>query len=167
MRILMKVHEHIRDQNSTPDTLALALFQTAKMVYNDDCPDPEAYLHQPDNDAPYAQELELLDGAVNPEGLTNLARSWNNDIANTMEKALATILATQVCDGPARWLAAPPNQVYDLKTAVMALDGDFYAFADQALLVNEAGFTTMLKALELNYIIQHPEQYAAITVWPK
>lgn len=168
MLLLMKVPKSVRKDGQTADKLAQALFRIASYHYNEDCSDSEAYLWEPPDSYEMAKELSLLDGKTDPEALKTVAKDWNNSLARNFDTALAAILtATQSSEGPDRWLAASSTQIYDMKKAAMALDNDFYAFAEYALLVNDKYITTRLQDKELDAILAEPEDYAIITVHPK
>lgn len=168
MLFLMKIPKGTRKDGQTADELAQALFRIASCQYNEDCSDSEAYLWEPTDTYDIAKELSLLDGKKDPEVLKTVAKGWNNSLARSFDAALAAILtAAQSLEGPDRWLAASSTQMYDMKKAAMALDNDFYAFAEYALLVNDKYITTRLQDKELAAILASPEDYAAITVHPK
>lgn len=50
----------------------------------------------------------------------------------------------------------------------MALDGDFYVFADYALLVDgHSGFTVLMRDDDMARILACPGEYLIISVFPK
>lgn len=167
MRVLMKIPDSILTRNLPAAKLARELFSIVSYHYNEECGDSEAYLQVPANDENLAEDMALLNGRYDPDKITAMAKEWNNQLAEDFERVLAQALATQACPGSARWLTIPSPQIYELKKAIMALDNDFYAFAEQALLVNSKYITTRLQAEELNDILAHPDSYATITVHPK
>lgn len=166
MLILMKKDARHADAGS-PEELAKMLFRTAVEAYNDQAADREAYLHEPDEDD-YAEDLSFVDGAADPDAIREMALGWNGNIAKAFDGSLSAVMSCAKGDGPGKWLSVPGPLVYGLKKAAMALDNDFYSFAEKALLVNDQGyFTTRLQAAELADILAHPENYAAIDAAPK
>lgn len=175
MILLIKLLPKERPDNAAPDELARILFDIAKNVYNDTASNSEAYLRQPHPDADFAAELRLLDGADNPNYVKNIANAWNQQIAMDFERALNAAETNVQCapdpikNGARRqWLTCPAPKIYDLKKAVLALDGVFYEYADKALLVNpNGGFTTLLTDDQIKDINTNPQNYAVIEVFPK
>lgn len=170
MRILMHVPENIRQESHGREELASRLFRLASDIYNECADDREAYLLRPDSPNPVSEQIELLDGHEDPEKLKQEASGWDMAIAAEFEKAIAKALASQRSDHAcaARWLDVPTDAAYALKKTAMALDDDFYSFAEQAVLRKGDGhFTTRLYQEHLNQILADPGSYAAITVWPK
>lgn len=166
MLILMRKDARHADAGS-PEELARMLFRTAVEAYNDQAADREAYLHESDEDD-YAEELSLVDGAADPDAIREMALGWNKNIAKVFDGSLSAVMSGVKGDGSEKWLSVPSPLVYGLKKAVMALDNDFYSFAEEALLVNDRGyFTTRLQDAELADILAHPENYAAIDAAPK
>ena len=169
MKILMKVDPDIRPEDSEDrDELAMTLFRSVKDVYNEDAGDKEAYLVEPEEEGA-SEELDLVDGATDPGNIIKMAENWNRNVAKDFEMALVSAISKAGdTTGFMKWLNVPSQTVYTLKKAVMALDGDFYEFAETALLVNEHNyFTTRLEDAQLADIKANPGGYASITVYPK
>ena len=146
MKILMKILSEERPMIDDPAELALTLFRMARDAYGE-C---------------------AGDGKADPEGIAELARSWNPGLADDFQRAISEAEQASAGVGAGRWLSVPGQLVYGLKKAAMALDGDFYCFAEKALLVNEYRyFTTRLSDVELEDVARNPGSYAAIDVYPK
>ena len=168
MKILMKILPEERPVADDPAELALTLFRMARDAYGECAGDSEAYLAEPDASLPADEALGLLDGKADPEGIAELARSWNPGLADDFQRALSKAEQASAGVGAGRWRSVPGQLVYGLKKAAMALDGDFYCFAEKALLVNEHRyFTTRLSDAELEDIGRNPGSYAVIDVYPK
>ena len=82
-----------------------------------------------------------------------------NQLINTVE---------QKPDGRKKWLSCPPSDIYTMKKAAIAIDGQVGDFADYALLINDCGsLTSILGRRELADIQAHPENYVSFEVYPK
>ena len=117
-----------------------------------------------------AELLDFHDGAVEPERIVSLAEDWNKCIEKRLDAVLARMQAAAGPrhDGTRAWLDCPPSDIYALKKAAMALDGDFYDFADSALLMKDRNhLSVLLKDVELSDVMARPEDYAVIEVTPK
>lgn len=100
----------------------------------------------------------------------DMASGWNRRVQKDFDTAVKSLAGQlkPLPDGTYPWLDGSSTAIYELKKAAMALDGQFYDFANHALLVNQAQyFTTVLTSVELSDILQNPEHYAAIEVSPK
>ena len=168
MKTLMKIFPEERPGSDDPVELALTLFLMARDAYDKCAGDDETYLADPGGSLPLDKAVGLLDGKADPEGMISLARSWNTDLADDFQRALSEAEKATAGTGGHRWLSVPGQIMYELKKAAMALDGDFYIFAEKALLINEHRyFTTRLTDEELEDIGKNPGNYALIEVHPK
>lgn len=169
MKILMRILEEERPMFDDSCELASILFDIASDAYDECAGDSEAYLTDPDYSLPMDKATSLLDGKADPEGIVKLARGWNEGLAADFQRILSEAEKAQTSGtGAQRWLSVPSQTMYALKKAVRALDGDFYTFAENALLVNEHRyFTTRLTDEELSDIEKNPGNYAVIEVYPK
>ena len=170
MKVLIKIHSE-REPAQTPDQLAQALFNRLQNAYLDQSGDREAYLLQPDVCGKHAAEtLSFIDGMENPETLKKEAENWNRRLEASFTMALHNMECTlkRRPGMGARWLSAPDPLLYDLKKAAMALDDDFYCFAECAVLTDvHDTLQCRLEDEEKNDIAAHPENYAILQVWPK
>lgn len=95
------------------------------------------------------------------------ASAWNQRIREDFCRTLDNLCAERANNAGVFPL---DNQItYELKKAAMALDNDFYSHAELATCLGEMQdyFNTAIKAEELAAILQNPENYALIEVWPK
>lgn len=169
MRILLRIPDHeLPEGEGSRDETARTLFRIVADEYQDEASCSDAYLHQPDSDKGLAEELDLICGVDHPYKIRDIARSWNSDVLKEFDRSIKALMdkAPTGADGVRDWFAAGSTLIYDVKKAAMALDSDFYDFAEDALLVRRY-FTTVLTELELKDILDHPENYAVITVSPK
>ena len=149
MKTLIKILPEERPGSDDPAELALTLFLTARGAYDECAGDDEAYL-------------------ADPEGMIRLASLWNLGLADDFQRALSEAEKASTGEDTRRWLSVPGQIMYELKKAAMALDGDFFLFAEKALLVDEHRyFTTRLTDEELEDIVKNPGNYALIEVHPK
>lgn len=175
MKLLMNVPSGLRAACGTPDELAMGLFARAKDAYEASASDHTAYLAEAWSAETAAAGLALVDGSARPQEVLDMARNWNQDVAMEFEHALNAAEAQVTCStdpdkkGARRqWLTCPKPALYRLKVAAMALDGDFYDFADSALLMKDRNhLSVLLKDVELSDIMARPEDYAVIEVTPK
>lgn len=143
----------------TPEEKARELFETVKDIYNRCAADDEAYLVDEFSD--------FVFGENEPEKVTREASAWNQEIREDFCRALDNLYTERAKDAGVFTL---DNQItYELKKAAMALDNDFYSHAELATCLGETQdyFNTTIKAEELADILQNPENYALIEVWPK
>lgn len=170
MKALIKIQSE-RKPGQTPDQLAAALFGRLQSAYLDQSGDREAYLLQPEVCGEHiAETLSFVDGMENPETLKKEAENWNGRLEASFTMALRNLECTlkRRPDMGARWLSAPDPLLYDLKKAAMALDDDFYCFAECAVLTNiDNILRCRLDDEEKKDILKHPEGYAILQVWPK
>lgn len=170
MRVLLRLNPDERAECVTPDETATHAFNMVKSEYNDSASCDDAYLYDPGDDIESAaEEHDLIDGAVHPEEIIAIAQAWNQRLMDEFDRALAELQKSVPLgpNGKHDWLSQP-QKIYDLKKAVVAIDGSFYDFAEDVLLVNEANyFTTVLTDEQLAAIIANPELYVCIEVHPK
>lgn len=170
MKVLIKIKSE-REPEQTPDQLAKALFNRLQNAYLDQSGDREAYLLQPDVCGEHTAEiLSFVDGMENPETLKKEAENWNHELEASFTMALRNLECTlkRKPNMDAKWLNAPDPLLYDLKKAAMALNDDFYCFAECATLIDiHDTLQCRLDSKEKNDILEHPENYAILQVWPK
>ncbi len=165
MTVLLKLNDEYRVENGDKEAQAKAAFGHVSSVYADCADVSDAYLYDPETD--YAENLNFIDGKDTPEKVLEIAEGWNSNIQATFGTALRKMQAS-IHWTTGKYLAMPSTLIYDVKKAAMALDNDFYAFADRALLVNRSGYmTTVLHGHELDAIRARPQDYAVIEVTPK
>lgn len=178
MLVLMKIPSEdmpdetaLRDgSNNELDDAAEILFNTVKDQYNEQADCSDAYLHEYGDVSGLAENLGLVLGARDPDTIRDTAENWNKRVQKDFDNAVKTLARSlrPLPDGTYPWLDGSSTEIYALKKAAMALDGQFYDFADYALLVNQAQyFTTVLTSIELTDILRNPGQYAIIEVSPK
>lgn len=143
----------------TLEEKARTLFETVRNIYNNCANDDEAYLIDEFSDCVF--------GEHEPERVIGEASAWNQRIREDFRRALAQLYAERSKNAGVLPL---DNQItYELKKAAMALDNDFYSFAELATCLGEKQdyFNSVIKGEELAAIQQNPENYALIEVWPK
>lgn len=157
-----------RDE-ATTEILAHGLFDRLQETYCDYADDSEAYLHEPDDTGSYVEDMELVLGADDPGKIRSIAEGWNMSLAQEMERVLSKIQACQAdgIHGARRWLSAATVDLYELKKAAMALDNDFYSFADKCLLLCGHPTARFSNDAELAPVLADPGSYAVVAVYPK
>ena len=171
MLILLKKNESVLPTDP-PASVAAWAFQQAEAQYGRQSADREAYIVSDFQETPIEKALSLVDGRTDPEKIKAMAAGWNTEIDVAFADALAALVATAPdADAMGRIHYSETedrSKIYDLKKAVLALDGCFYCFAERALLVgDERCFTTLLRPEELERILDRPEDYASIEVYAK
>ena len=167
MFVLMRLRD--RTPGLSPDEAYLEFFDAFKSAYEDDAADGEAYLSDPSED-PSAAAANFVDGALAPDEIRETASRWNGTVESTFDACLGQLRAQAPLnpDGSVHWLGAPSPAIYSFRKAAVALDGQFYDFADRILLVNEHRYpTAVFTERELAHAMACPEEYAMFDVWPK
>lgn len=163
MKILMRLDPDLRSDDPADDVLTA--FGIAKSALDDSRTVGDSYLMEPPYSETAAEFLQFTDGAENPSEILDTARKWNADVIAGFERTLSALVSAAGKNHD--WLSCP-NQLYELRKAVTALDNTFYDFADTALLVDPAGgFTGILKDEQLLDIEENTENYVQITVYVK
>lgn len=167
MKILLKVPADIRQiPIDCKDKIATELFKHVKSQYDTQVHN-QAYLANIDNGSP-AENISLVLGAEHPETIKRTAENWNADRSREFDTALKTVNASRRGQSPDNWHNANTHALYALKKAAMTLDGDFFMFAEHALLINRYEyFTTIITDGQLRQILQIPGNYATMEVTPK
>lgn len=170
MKLLIRIPDWMREDAPSADLLAHALFQKASDAYNGHTTDTEAYLRPiPDGESP-SSYLKLIDGTAKPDDIRTMAREMNDRICDRFTQALSELYhhTKKKPNGEPLWLSAPDTDIYALKKAAMALDNDFFTFAESGILIDEHDcLATRLSSEEIKAIALHPEQFASITVYAK
>lgn len=172
MKILLRIPEEalpLPDCENFSRQAAAVLFNTVSEQYNEQVHDPDVYLYDYGDRSDMDKALNMIYGPDSPDKIKETAASWNQEIMDEFSRALKALAdATPKTEaGALDWLRAPSPVIYDMKKAAMALDGDFYEYARQALLISKKGyFTTFLTDAQLEHILTHPEEYAVINVIP-
>lgn len=169
MEVLIRLPKELSEQNLSPNELAETLHKQVCQLYNESVSDSEAYIQSIPAGVLPSRHLELVAGTIDPESIKSIGQSWNDTQSEAFTRAIKNVYEhAGRTSGQTLWHTAPKTDIYVLKKAAMALDDDFYDFADRALLVDKYGrFTTILTADEICEITEHPEQFACITVYPK
>lgn len=177
MKVLTKLKPNEmpeKSQTITPELkseAARSMFNRFKLEYDTrfghGCDAP--YLYEPEKGADWAGELSLIYGPEYPGSIRNHAKSWNAALDDAFSAAVEKLRKeTPIKDGKPAWHEAPGQTIYAVKMAAMAIDGDLYAFADEALMVGDYGrLETSLEQQKLDEILRHPERYAILEVYPK
>lgn len=167
MKVLIKAADS-RVSGESANDLAISLFNRINENYLDQSGDNEAYLLNPEGKSDSAAEdMFLIDGMEKPEEIVKEAAGWNKTLEDAFSKALEAVRA-DVKNTPGAWLNANYVKIYQLKKAAMALDDDFYEFAESAVLIDDhVGLKCRITEEELNDIKAHPDDYAIVHVWPK
>ena len=143
----------------TSEEKARELFKIVQSIYNSCADDSEAYLIDEFSDCVFGEDK--------PEKIIREASTWNQIIREDFRRALAQLYVVRAQNAGVIPL---DNQItYELKKAAMALDNDFYSFAEQATCLGKTQdyFKTVIKDEELAEIRQNPKNYALIEVSPK
>lgn len=159
MRILFNLSE--LTIGSTPaEELEEEIVSLLKELYNDSADDDEAYLLDELN--------ELVLGRDTPDQLVNEAMEWNDRLRKDLDIALAKMQVQKAKDG--HW-PVDDQTTYELKKAAMAIDDDFYSYAEYAVarpLTSEPRYLqVVVTAEELEHIKQHAEQFAIAEIYAK
>lgn len=167
MKILIKAAD-LRVSGESANDLAISLFNRINADYLDQTADGEVYLLNPkDKSDTAAEDMFLIDGKEKPEEIVKEALDWNKGLEDAFSKALEAVQA-DVKNTLGAWLNAKYTNIYRLKKAVMALDDDFYEFAESAVLIDDhVGLRCRITEEQLNDIKAHPDDYAIVHVWPK
>lgn len=164
MQILLKIGDGLAPDGRPSDERALAAFARVKAEYNETVDDPAAYLHESDDESQMLGLMNPIDGRDDPGWLVRIAENWNAGI----QKAYTDAVRALQDAAPEGNYLAHPDKVYPVKKAAMALDGEFYMFADNALLVNgHSGFTVLMRDDDMARIRACPGDYLIISVFPK
>ena len=135
MRILMYTEPYL-DTELTRTQQIHILLHVLKDAYNEEADDDEAYLaidHVADDD--------IIFGSDNPQAILDAAKEWNILLQDNLREALnGYVVSFNKNKGHDNPTAVLDNTAtYELKKAAMAVDNDFYAFADDALYIPVAG----------------------------
>lgn len=171
MLVLMRLDPDEREQ--TRDGLAEACFRKFRDAFYDHADDPEVYLvDQTDMEDP-ASAMSFTDGASGEDArkrILELVAGWNKNVESVFNASLDQLRAHAKTDenGSVLWLTGRSTDIYQLKKAAIALDGQAYDFADSLLLVNKHGYpTSLFDKDQLEHALAHPEDYVSFEVWPK
>lgn len=164
MQILLKIGDGLAPDERSSDERALAAFARVKTEYNETVDDPAAYLYESDDESQMLGLLNPVDGRDDPGWLVKIAEGWNAGIQKAYTDAVRGLQEA----APEGNYLAHPDKVYPVKKAAMALDGEFYMFADRALLVDGRGsFTVLMRDDDMARIRACPGDYLIISVFPK
>lgn len=163
MQVLLRIDTGLVPDKRPAKDRALAAFARVKDEY-DRTAGAGAYLYESDDEDEMLGLLNPIDGRDDPGWLVRIAENWNAGIQKTYTDA---VRALQDAAPEGNYLAHP-DKVYPVKKAAMALDGDFYMFADYALLVDgHGGFTVLMRDDDMARIRACPGDYLIISVFPK
>ncbi len=166
MLVLMRVTADDRD---APD-FASACFRKFRDTFYDHVHDKEVYLYDPTDDEDVAEAISLIDGRERPDSILELARGWNASVERLFDASLRQLAehAGKDAEGNTSWLTGRTTDIYQMKKAAMALDGQVHDSADHALLVNAHAYPTALfEPAELAAVESDPGSYVSFEVWPK
>ncbi len=167
MIVLMRVTEDDRDGTGA---LAETCFRKFRDTFYEYTHDKEVYLYDPTDEEDVAAAIGFADGAGHPETILGLARGWNAKIEAIFDASLKQLTehADKDPDGNVRWLAGRACDIYQMKKAAMALDGQVNDYADHALLINHHMYpTAIIEPDEMTAIEADPGSYVTFEVYPK
>lgn len=165
MRVFVNILPLGLDLVTTPrEELTKSVFDAVRSVYDTCCGVPDAYLKE---EHPLEIQCVFGNDEADPQMIQAEAANWNLRLRADFEKALTAV--KDYAGNGYRGMPLCNMQTYFLKKAAMALDNTFYAFADYATLL-DSGHTCLRAVIseeDLARIIEHPENYAIIEVYPK
>lgn len=163
MQVLLRIDTGLIPNRRPAKDRALAAFAQVKSEY-DRTADAGAYLYESDDESQMLGLLNPVDGRDDPGWLVKIAEGWNAGIQKAYTDAVRGLQEA----APEGNYLAHPDKVYPVKKAAMALDGEFYMFADRALLVDgRGGFTVLMRDDDMARIRACPGDYMIISVFPK
>lgn len=144
------------------DALLEDVFNEICSLYERSIDDSEAYVHN--------SEIEdenmhgICFGFMHPKSVVLTARGWNGDIRQKFADAVLTLQKNHTPDGK---LPLDNPFTYAVKKAAMALDNDFYPYAEQAVALNETNnyFECIIDEKKFAEIAAYPERYAVAVVY--
>lgn len=140
------------------DELIESVLREISALYAESVADSEAYI---DDDSPFNG---ICFGFTNPKSVALTARGWNDNIRKTFADAVLALEKNHTPDGK---LPLDNSLTYEVKKAAMALDNDFYAYAEYAVALKETNsyLACVIDDKSLADIIARPERYAVATVY--
>lgn len=150
---------HTSIDKATHDKLSREVFLFVRDLFNENV-DIDAYLL---GNTPH----ECLFGFEKPSVLKAYADGWNDVIADDFDAALRSVARYKAETGA--YPVSPSFLASAMEKTAAAMNDDFCAFADYAVVVDNAQncFRARLTNAELEEITKHPENYAIIEVFPQ
>ena len=164
MRILVNISGIPGWDEATAAELNEEISTLLRGLYDDSCDDDEAYMHD--------EADSIILGRDDKDAVITEAEQWNDRLIRDVETAIANMKQKKAETGS--W-AVDNSTTYELKKAAMALDNDFYAYADYAVAkpvdvspeYPPVYLETTLHDSERDYIKSHPEQFAVVEIYAK